>query len=361
MKPLSVFVSHFLALTSVRGVASAPSNSTGPACCRNPLIRHEWRQLSLEQRLDYIGAVKCLMSLPSEGNELWPGARSRYNDFQGLHIRVTEQVHFNGPFLPWHRWLLYLFESELRNKCSYQGGLPYWDISLDNTAESFVKSPIFDNVYGFGGNGPYIQDLSDPEEFPTKTPTEIPNRTGGGCVQEGPFANLTVPMGLGASVEYQPHCLRRDFSPTLVAAALADEVIDRALSAPIYDEFNHHIQGYSFEASGITLHAGMHLGIGGQVGENADMYSSPGDPIFYFIHSALDKIWNDWQRRDWPARKTAIGGPDAMFAYPFNFFGDVPYENITLQYPLSFPNFGKDMVVSDVMDIRGGPFCYEYQ
>ncbi|KAF9870944.1 hypothetical protein CkaCkLH20_11616 [Colletotrichum karsti] len=341
MKTPTHLLSAALAIANLRGSAAAPSNNSQPTSCHGPLVRHEWRQLSLEQRLEYIGAVKCLMSLPSENNELWPGAKSRYDDFQGLHIYVTEKVHFNGPFLPWHRWLLYLFETELRDKCSYQGSLPYWDISLDNTEETFVRSPVFDNVYGLGGNGPYIEDLSDEEEFPTKTPTEIPNRTGGGCVEQGPFANLTVPMGLGASVEYQPHCLRRDFSPTLVAGALSDEVIERTLSAETYDEFNHHVQGYSFE--------------------NADMYSSPGDPIFYFIHTALDKIWNDWQRKDWPARKTAIGGPDAMFAYPFNFFGDVPYENITLQFPLSFPMFGRDMLVSEMMDIRGGPFCYDYQ
>lgn len=64
---------------------------------------------------------------------------------------------------------------------------------------------------------------------------------------------------------------------------------------------------------------------------------------------------------DWPARKTDIGGPDVIYGYPFNFFGDVAYENITLQYPLSFPNFSEDLLVADVMDIHGGPFCYEYK
>ncbi|KAI8273837.1 hypothetical protein K4K60_010390 [Colletotrichum sp. SAR11_57] len=353
--------SAIVTLVTLHNVLAAPSGNVNSEGCKDPLIRQEWRQTTMEQRLDYIAAMRCLMSLPSETSGQWAGAKSRYDDFQGLHISVTEQVHFTGTFLPWHRWMLYLFESELRNKCSYQGALPYWDIGLDNTAETFVNSPIFDDVYGFGGNGPYIQDVSDPEEFPTKTPTEIPNRTGGGCVQQGPFANLTVPMGVGNSTKYNPHCLRRDFSPTLVATAMSDEIIRRTLSATTFDEFNYHMQGYSFELSGMTIHAGMHLGIGGQVGENADMYSSPGDPIFYLVHGAVDKLWNDWQRTDWPARKTVIGGPDAMFAYPFDFFGDVPYENITLQYPLSFPNFGKEMVVSDMMDIRGGPFCYEYQ
>ncbi|KAJ5016903.1 N-acetyl-6-hydroxytryptophan oxidase ivoB [Colletotrichum sp. SAR 10_99] len=263
-------------------------------------------------RLDYIDSIKCLMALPSEGNDLWPGAKSRYDDFQGMHIYMTKQVHFNGPFLPrWHRWMLYLFESELRTKCDFKGTLPYWDMGLDNTAEGFAKSPVFDNIYGVGGNGPYIADVTDPEEFPVQKPIEIPERSG--CVQEGPFANITVPMGLGYSVEYTPHCLRRDFSLPIITSALSDEVINRTLSATSFDEFNLHIQGYSMQV--------------------ADMYSSPGDPIFYFIHGALDKIWNEWQRMDWPARKMDIGGPDIIWAYPFNFFGDVAYENITLQYP----------------------------
>ncbi|KAI3558694.1 hypothetical protein CABS03_08345 [Colletotrichum abscissum] len=345
----------------LQGIAAAPTNGTHSGCCRNPLVRHEWRQLSLDQRLDYIRSVKCLMALPSEGNDLWPGAKSRFDDFQGMHIYMTQKVHFNLTVLRWHRWMLYLYESELRNKCSYDGALPYWDVSLDNTAETFVNSPVFDNVYGVGGNGPYIEDVSDKDEFPVQKPITIPGRSGGGCIVEGPFANHTVPMGLGLSVTSTPHCLRRDFSLPIITSALSDEVIDKTLAAATFSEFNLAIQGYSMQVSGMTLHAGLHIGIGGAVGDCADMYSSPGDPVFYFIHGALDKVWNDWQRRDWPARKTDIGGPDVIFGYPFNYTTNPAYENITLQYPLSYPNFGKDMIVADMMDIHGGPFCYEYK
>lgn len=77
------------------GTAAIPANNTRSEACTNPLIRHEWRQLSLGQRLDYIDSIKCLMALPSEGNDLWPGAKSRYDDFQGMHIYMTKQVHFN--------------------------------------------------------------------------------------------------------------------------------------------------------------------------------------------------------------------------------------------------------------------------
>lgn len=77
------------------GTAAAPANNTHAEICIDPLIRYEWRQLSLEQRLDYTDSIKCLMALPSEGNDLWPGAKSRYDDFQGMHIYMTKQVHFN--------------------------------------------------------------------------------------------------------------------------------------------------------------------------------------------------------------------------------------------------------------------------
>lgn len=43
----------------------------------------------------------------------------------------------------------------------------------------------------------------------------------------------------------------------------------------------------------MKLHAGLHIGIGGEVGDNADIYSSPSDPLFCFIHAALDKARNE--------------------------------------------------------------------
>ena len=48
-----------------------------------------------------------------------------------------------------------------------------------------MKSPVFDPVYGFGGNGPFVP--IDPTN-----PNEVPGRTGGGCVFDGPFKNYIV-------------------------------------------------------------------------------------------------------------------------------------------------------------------------
>lgn len=154
--------------------------------------------------------------------------------------------------------------------------------------------------------------------------------------------------------------MRRDFSTTFISSTLSNTNIQAAQDAKTYAEFNVRVQGSSFAVKDLTLHAGLHLGIGGQVGDASDMYSSPGDPLFYFIHSALDQRWDKWQRAKWSTRKMEIAGPDTNFAYPFNFFGDIPYKNITLDYSLSYPNFGSNITIRDVMDTEGGLLCYTY-
>lgn len=86
------------------------------AACVNPPIRSEWcvtpastlwnllpsltsflsvrRTLSKTNQLSYIGAVKCMQSLPGTTANLYPGVRSRYDDYQGLHINQTDFIHF---------------------------------------------------------------------------------------------------------------------------------------------------------------------------------------------------------------------------------------------------------------------------
>ncbi|XMA18162.1 hypothetical protein WAI453_010953 [Rhynchosporium graminicola] len=54
---------------------------------------------------------------------------------------------------------------------------------------------------------------------------EIPGRNTGGWVTAGPWANAMVLMGPGNSLSYTPHCLRRNFSPTLANLRLNSSVL----------------------------------------------------------------------------------------------------------------------------------------
>ncbi|KAH7134479.1 hypothetical protein B0J13DRAFT_479990 [Dactylonectria estremocensis] len=360
------FLSAAFLLAHGGSAAPTPEDATTAVAatskCSKVLVRKEWRKLSKREQLDYLAAVKCLQSKPAKTASLYPGVKNRYDDFQAVHIAMTEKIHFVGQFLPWHRKFLAVYEAELRNTCCYTGAQPYWDWTKDAVSEdAWNSSPLFDDTYGFGGNGEWLEDISD---LPSTSlaPGPLEPRTGGGCVVDGPFANHTVNLGPGNSLTYTPHCLRRDFIPSLVTKKLTAAEVVWESSASTFHEYTEHIEiaNMSSDLSGITTHGGGHFGIGGMVGEMSDMYSSPGDPLFFLHHGKLDYEWNRWQRLSWATRKSEIGGPDTMWAYPYNYWGDIPYTNITLDFTLAYPGLVSSVTIRDVMDITTGQLCYTY-
>lgn len=49
------------------------------------------------------------------------GAKSRFDDFGVLHNQLTNNVHFSGSFLLFHRYFVWAYEDALRNECGYTG------------------------------------------------------------------------------------------------------------------------------------------------------------------------------------------------------------------------------------------------
>lgn len=111
-----------------------------PSCANNPLsIRNEWRELSHEDRILFIEAVKCLMNTSST-SQWTPSNGSLYDDFVQHHNKVARQVHFTPMFIVFHRIFIIAYENALRTCGSGGVGekgkfahitLPYWDVSLD--------------------------------------------------------------------------------------------------------------------------------------------------------------------------------------------------------------------------------------
>ncbi|KAK9375192.1 uncharacterized protein V1513DRAFT_431073 [Lipomyces chichibuensis] len=347
--------------------------------CSNPVVRKEWRALSNSEKLAYIDAVKCLQFQPSQLGHVYDGARCRFDDFQATHINNTDYIHWVGFFQPLSGGIALSclnmsqicgayaamrgpnLKSDLNRKSFFNDAWHrYWDWTLDvNTEADFPKSPVFDPVYGFGGNGAYINTT-----LWANISQHVPGKTGGGCISTGPFANMSVNMGPGAnSFSYNPRCLTRDFSPWFATRTLNASVVASALRAPDFYEFDRRVEGGVTIDTG-TYHSGGHKGVGGDTGEITDLYSSPGEPVFYLHHANIDRLWDLWQRLDWPSRKYDISGPDTAYAYPFNFYGDKPYRNITLDYQMDFQGLlstdSQIVAIDDVMDIQGGRLCYTY-
>ena len=71
----------------------ASLNSTTSCNVASATVRKEWLTLSDDEKIAYIDAVKCLMDKPSIAGSAIPGARSRFDDFVGVHINQTLTIH----------------------------------------------------------------------------------------------------------------------------------------------------------------------------------------------------------------------------------------------------------------------------
>lgn len=96
---------------------------------------------------------------------------------------------------------------------------------------------------------------------------------------------------------------------------------------------------------------------------------SPGDPLFYLHHSYLDKLWWEWQKLDYPARLTDMGGPNLPALTPpgtvwpgpevTDYFGDGG-NTTTLNHVLWMVGLEPNVTIADVMNLNGELICYEY-
>jgi hypothetical protein len=83
---------------AARGLANlkrhhASLNYTSSCDISKAPVRKEWLSLSDDEKIAYINAVKCLMDKPSISGAAVPGAKSRFDDFVGVHINQTLSIH----------------------------------------------------------------------------------------------------------------------------------------------------------------------------------------------------------------------------------------------------------------------------
>ena len=70
---------------------SLPPSDPPSSACVEPVIRREWRTLSLEERAEYIDAVQCTRKLPSKIGM----HQTLYDDFPWVHSRIGNYCLFS--------------------------------------------------------------------------------------------------------------------------------------------------------------------------------------------------------------------------------------------------------------------------
>ncbi|KAF2708625.1 Di-copper centre-containing protein [Pleomassaria siparia CBS 279.74] len=340
-------------------------------CNRKTLaVRREWGSLSPKERKAYTTAVLCLQSKQAKTpTSLVPGVRSRFDDWVSTHINQTMTIHYTGTFLAWHRYFTWHYEQALRNECGYTGYQPYWDWA--KTAQTGLeKSPILDGSdTSMSGNGEFIPDAGNiVVGGDGLSEISFPAGSGGGCVTSGPFKNMTVNLGPvsesvpgggtisnGDGLSYNPRCLKRDLTDFVNQRfANATGVVDLIVKPQDVETFQMTMQGVPGTGE-LGVHGGGHYSMGGDPGR--DFFVSPGDPLFYLHHGAIDRTWWIWQTLDKKTRSGAegISGTGTFLNNPAS-----PNTTLDTIIDLGF-SAGPAVTVRDLMSTTDGPLCYIYQ
>lgn len=220
--------------------------------------------------------------------DLGPGStlKSRYDDFVWVHHRVMMQgpnglsgpnVAHRGPaFAPWHRELLKLYEQELQNAAGDPNlTLPYWDWTKDQGA----ADPGFPFTTDFlGGDG-----AASPNDKVTVGAFSQASGWTLNCDEEG-FGYLRRHFGgLGPGLP----------TPASVKTALALTAYDVSawnVNAPA-TSFRNTLEGW---VGTRQIHNAVHLWTSGSMLPG----TSPNDPVFFFHHCNIDRLWAVWQQKN---------------------------------------------------------------
>lgn len=134
---------------------------------------------------------------------------------------------------------------------------------------AIFETDIFDSDYGFGGNGkPFLTATAAENAF------NLTGRTGGGCVQDGPFRKGKFFLNVGQP-QGQSDCLRRDWIPWILNYFGRQSLVDHVEIQPDYTSFARALENIpSFSAP--NIHGSGHFGVGGVLGTLGNSAHSPG-------------------------------------------------------------------------------------
>mmetsp|Transcript_10651 Transcript_10651/g.25408 ORF Transcript_10651/g.25408 Transcript_10651/m.25408 type:complete len:531 (+) Transcript_10651:501-2093(+) len=219
--------------------------------------RRDWRDLDCDQQNKFL---QTIVDMKREGY---------YDEFVVLHETVADVTHGTPLFLPWHRWFIYQFEKALQDQAGECIYLPYWSSERDDSQED---AAVF-----------------HPETFGTYRGTY-----GDSCVSDGIADTDSGPFRRSIGIRDDPvGCLTRDFGFPSFSFATEGEILALLTN---YDRFENtaNFGGSNGFASDLE-NGGAHQLVHGIIGGHMQTNWSPADPLFWLLHTNVDRIWAMWQ------------------------------------------------------------------
>lgn len=207
-------------------------------------IRKNANNLTTDERDRFLSALAILNNRGMGG----------FTDFRDMHRSVADaEAHSRAGFLPWHRAYLLDLERELQN-IDPSVTLPYW--RFDQPAPSLFRRDFIG----------------------------VSTRTGAvDFASTNPLVSWTTDMSLG--IDRQPEFNTRT-EPATERSIGIGAVIDETRTISLGS-------GYSdFRRMEGNPHGVAHLSFSGYL-EDPD--TAPRDPLFFLLHTNVDRLWAKWQ------------------------------------------------------------------
>jgi len=323
-------------------------------------VRVNFASMPPAERKAYTDAINCIHSKPSSlDNAQYPAAVNRYQDYAVVHVSRTSQVHLSGFFLTWHRYFLHLFENDLRESCGYTGRFPYWDFAA-TAASGLTNSPVFDgSEFSMSGNG--APNGTDPIALGPSL--VIPHGSGGGCITSGPFKDWVPTLGFidplflisgqplpNNTYAYNASCIIRDLNQYVAQTYTNLDLVLNTTHAPSAADLEYDLNGV-IGGSSLGVHSAGHFTVGGFMNS---IHVSVQDPIWWALHTNIDRIYTSWQAAN-PEIAAELYGTMTANNAP-------PSDNVTLD--TIEPDWGyfdsSAIPVKNLISTTSGPFCYTY-
>lgn len=273
-------------------------------------VRKNVVDLTPHEIAEFVGAVKSLKTIVQPGHKT-----NIYDEFVAQHVAAMglmspeaqgpaaghDGAHESSILLPWHREFIHRFEKALQSVNPHVT-LPYWDW----TNPEALKVMFQDDFMGQNGQGVTLN---------------IPNlgTVQGGSVQSGHFSAasgwvLNPDLHIKPSGESMGTLLLRflQVPPTNIYPVPQADV-DQILAVDDYDTFRLALEGFikldsqgQEPTPGVFQHNYFHGFVGGAtfdptvgrpepLGTMASLSSSINDPVFWLVHSNVDRLWAEWQ------------------------------------------------------------------
>jgi len=238
-------------------IASSPSDSlTVPLMVR---VRKNANKLKARER------DRFLLALAKLNSTLTPSA---YQILRNMHVQAANPEEHGGPqFLPWHRTYLLDLERQLQ-AIDPSVSMHYWRFD-EPAANVFTK--LFMGETRQSPDTPFLVALDPGNPLVGWVTDSVP-----GILRSATFNTLT------------------QAAPGLPGFELLNQAETLALG-DAYPQFR------SMEG---TPHGAAHVSFNGWISE---IPTAPKDPLFFMLHSNVDRLWALWQ---WLNLRTDAGDPD---------------------------------------------------